>query len=240
MNFTSFRIAFVKGLFLPEKAPFKTGRIHGFSNRNAADDAEAVQRFCKRNSAKIRGLDRKVAFPTNRRNHGCKTELFLEKFADCLPFSPNVVFLCLPRNLTAALFCLPPSGRSWQNHIPFGRSFSFQFAPQLVGSEKAHLLTPSINQLGTFLPFARKNFCKLFVNGGYNDKKSQYTAHQISGRKSLAISLMKLCTGSAFQKPSMSAFSATLADSATGAAQPQFLSAAALCFISDIQLWTLL
>ena len=129
---------------MPEKVLFKTGRIHGFSNRNAADDAEAVQRFCKRNSAKIRGLDRKVAFPTNRRNHGCKTELFLEKFADCLPFSPNVVFLCLPRNLTAALFCLPPSGRSWQNHIPFGRSFSFQFAPQLVGSEKAHLLTPSI------------------------------------------------------------------------------------------------
>ena len=40
LNFTSFRIAFVKGLFLPEKAPFKTGRIHGFSNRNAADDAE--------------------------------------------------------------------------------------------------------------------------------------------------------------------------------------------------------
>ena len=51
---------------------------------------------------------------------------------------------------------------------------------------------------------------------------------------------MKLCTGSAIQKPSMSAFSATLADSATGAAQPQSLSAAALCFISDIQLWTLL
>ena len=35
----------------------------------------------------------------------------------------------------------------------------------------------------------------------------------------------------------MSAFSAPLADSATGAAQPQSLSAAALCFISDIQLW---
>ena len=206
---------------MPEKAPFKTGRIHGFSNRNAADDAEAVQRFCKRNSAKIRGLDRKVAFPTNRRNHGCKTELFLEKFADCLPFSPNVVFLCLPRNLTAALFCLPPSGRSWQNHIPFGRSFSFQFAPQLVGSERGLKLTPLQNCL----------------NGVYNGKKSRYTAHQISGRWSLAISLMKLCTGSAFQKPSRSAFSATLADSATGAAQPQSLSAAALCFISDIQLW---
>jgi len=48
---------------------------------------------------------------------------------------------------------------------------------------------------------------------------------------------MKLCTGSVIQKTSMSAISATLADSATGAAQPQSLSAAALCFISDIQLW---
>ena len=112
--------------------------------------------------------------------------------------------------------------------------------PSIGRQREGSFINPLNNQLGTFLPFARKNFCKLFVNGGYNDKKSQYTAHQISGRKSLAISLMKLCTGSAFQKPSMSAFSATLADSATGAAQPQFLSAAALCFISDIQLWTLL
>lgn len=126
------------------KSPVQDRQNSRIFNGNAADDAEAVQRFRKRNSAKIRGLDRKVAFPTNRRNHGCKTELFLEKFADCLPFSPNVVFLCLPRNLTAALFCLPPSGRSWQNHIPFGRSFSFQFAPQLVGSEKGCKLTPSI------------------------------------------------------------------------------------------------
>ena len=99
-------------------------------------------------------------------------------------------------------------------------------------------ITPRFNnQLGTFLPFARKNFCKLSVNDGYNDKKSRYTAHQISGRKSLAISLMKLCTGSEIQKPSMSAFSAPQADAAIGAAQPQSLSAASLCFISDIQLW---
>ena len=81
------------------------------------------------------------------------------------------------------------------------------------------------------MPFARKNFCKLFVNGGYNDKKSRYTAHQISGRKSPAISLMKLCTGSEIQKPSMSAFSVPQAYAATGAAQPQSLSAAALSFI---------
>ena len=110
------------------------------------------------------------------------------------------------------------------SHIPFGRLFSFRLTPQLVVSEKGRKLTPSAN----------------FLNGVCNSKKSRYTAHQISGRKSLAISLMKLCTGSVIQKPSLSAFSAPLADSATGAAQPQSLSAAALCFISDIQLWTLL
>ena len=159
--------------------------------------------------------------PQSDARYSCGQRLM---FLDCSAVLPNVVFLSLPRNLTAALFCLPPSGRSWQNHIPFGRSFSFQFVPQLVGSEKGLKLTPSAN----------------FLNYVCNGKKSRYTAHQISGRKSLAISLMKLCTGSAFQKPSMSAFSAPLADSATGAAQPQSLSAAALCFISDIQLWTLL
>ena len=41
---------------------------------------------------------------------------------------------------------------------------------------------------------------------------------------------MKLCTGSEIQKPSVSAFSVPQADAATGTAQPQSLSAAALCF----------
>ena len=88
-------------------------------------------------------------------------------------------------------------------------------------------LCPHANQLGIYFRFERSKFCKLSAN----DKKSRYTAHQISGRKSLAISLMKLCTGSEIQKPSMSAFSVPQADAATGTAQPQSLSAAALCFI---------
>lgn len=46
------------------------------------------------------------------------------------------------------------------------------------------------------------------------NKKIRYTAHQIGGKKSLALSLMKLCTGSELQKPSLSAFSVPLADSA--------------------------
>ena len=157
------------------------------------------------------------------------------------------VFRLLRRFLRMSFFypCPGISPQRRQAHI-FARSYpirtviQFSICPSIGRQREGPKINPLNNQLGTFLPFAQKNFCKLFVNGGYNDKKSRYTAHQISGRKSLALSLMKLCTGSAFQKPSMSAFSAPLADSATGAAQPQFLSTAALCFISDIQLWTLL
>ena len=104
-----------------------------------------------------------------------------------------------------------------------GRGISHSDGHSVVRSP----LCPHANQLGIYFQFERSKFCKLSAN----DKKSRYTAHQISGRKSLAISLMKLCTGSAFQKPSMSAFSATQADTASGAAQPQSLSAAALSFI---------
>ena len=135
---------------------------------------------------------------------------------------------------------LAPIGEVVAESYPIRTVIQFSICPSIGRQREGPKINPLNNQLGTFLPFAQKNFCKLFVNGGYNDKKSRYTAHQISGRKSLALSLMKLCTGSAFQKPSMSAFSAPLADSATGAAQPQFLSTAALCFISDIQLLTLL
>ena len=45
---------------MPEKVLFKTGRIHGFSNRNAADDAEAVWRSHKKKSAKNYSLDRQT------------------------------------------------------------------------------------------------------------------------------------------------------------------------------------
>ena len=126
---------------------------------------------------------------------------------------------------------LAPIGEVVAESYPIRTVIQFSICSSIGRQREGPEINPLNNQLGTFLPFARKNFCKLFVNGGYNDKKSRYTAHQISGRKSLAISLMKLCTGSEIQKPSMSAFSVPLADSATGAAQPQSLSAAALRFI---------
>ena len=157
----------------------------------------------------------------------------------------NLRIVCRFLRMSFFYPCPGVSPQRRQAHIfaqsyPIRTVIQFSICPSIGRQREGSFINPLNNQLGTFLPFARKNFCKLFVNGGYNDKKSQYTAHQISGRKSLAISLMKLCTGSAFQKPSMSAISAPLADSATGAVQPQSLSAAAVCFISDIQLWTLL
>ena len=52
-----------------------------------------------------------------------------------LPFCLNVVFLSLPRSLPAALFrSLYLHKRSWQNHIPSSRSFSFN---RLSGNKKS-------------------------------------------------------------------------------------------------------
>ena len=125
---------------------------------------------------------------------------------------------------------LAPIGEVVAESYPIRTVIQFSICPSIGRQREGSFINPLNNQLGIFLPFARKKFYKFFVNGGYNDKKSRYTAHQISGRKSLAISLMKLCTGSEIQKPSVSAFSVPQADAATGTAQPQSLSAAALCF----------
>ena len=125
---------------------------------------------------------------------------------------------------------LAPIGEVVAESYPIRTVIQFSICPSIGRQREGPEINPLNNQLGTFLPFAQKNFCKLFVNDGYNEKKSRYTAHQISGRKSLAISLMKLCTGSEIQEPSVSAFFVPQADAATGTAQPQSLSAAALSF----------
>lgn len=83
----------------------------------------------------------------------------------------NLRFVC--RFLRMSFFCACPGispqrclahslpERFSQGHIPFGRSFSFQFAPQLVGSEKAHLLTLSIIN-GNFFAVCTKEFLQTF------------------------------------------------------------------------------
>ena len=158
--------------------------------------------FAKGKSAKSSGLDRKTAFLTNRRKSGCKTELFFQYFAG---FSECRFSVPAPESHRSVVL-LAPIGEVVAESYPIRTVIQFSICPSIGRQREGSKINPLNNQLGTFLPFARKKFCKLFMNGGYNDKKSRYTAHQISGRKSLAISLMKLCTGSEIQKPSMSAF----------------------------------
>ena len=185
---------------------------------------ETPQTMRRPSSVSAKGTLRKSAVLTVKQlssqigeNMGVKRNCFLKKLR----------IVC--RFLRISFFCacpgISPQRRSARSHRG-GRG-------RVISHSNGHSVfnLPLNNQLGTFFPFAQKNFCKLFVNDGYNEKKSRYTAHQISGRKSLAISLMKLCTGSEIQKPSVSAFSAPQADAATGAAQLQSLSAAALSFI---------
>lgn len=107
----------------------------------------------------------------------CKTELFLEKLADFCRFLRMSFFYPCPR--------ISPQRR--QAHIfaqsyPIRTVIRFSICPSIGRQREGPKINLLNNQLGTFLPFARKNFCKLFVNGGYNGKKSRYTAHQISGR----------------------------------------------------------
>ena len=114
--------------------------------------------------------------------------------------------LSLCRFLRMSFFysCPGISPQRRQAHIfaqsyPIRTVIQFSICPSIGRQREGSFINPLNNQLGTFLPFARKNFCKFFVNGIYNGKKSRYTAHQISGEKSLALSLMKLCTGSEIQ-----------------------------------------
>ena len=126
-----------------------------------------------------------------------------------MPFCPNVVPARISSRRflpvgTLVLFAVMAILR-WGTY-PIRTVIQFSICSSIGRQREGPEINPLNNQLGTFLPFARKNFCKFFVNGSCNGKKSRYTAHQISGKKSLAISLMKLCTGSEIQKPSVSAF----------------------------------
>ena len=146
---------------------------------------ETPQTMRRPSSVSAKGTLRKSAVLTVKllsSQIGEKAGIKRNCFPNNLPFSPNVVFLSLPRNFTAASLRSLPSGRSWQRSYPIRTVIQFSICPSIGRQREGPEINPLNNQLGTFLPFARKNFCKLFVNGGYNDKKSRYTAHQISGR----------------------------------------------------------
>ena len=136
---------------------------------------ETPQTMRRPSSVSAKGTLRKSAVLTVKQlssqigeNMGVKRNCFLKKLR----------IVC--RFLRISFFCacpgISPQRRSARSHRG-GRG-------RVISHSNGHSVfnLPLNNQLGTFLPFARKNFCKLFVNGGYNDKKSRYTAHQISGK----------------------------------------------------------
>lgn len=147
---------------MPEKVLFKTGRIHGFSNRNAADDAEAVWRSHKKKSAKNYSLDRQTTSSQIGEITGVKRNCF----SNILPFSPNIVFLSLPRNLTTTLPRSLPAGEVIARSYPIRTVIQFSICPSIGRQREGAKINP---------------LCNIFCSA-YNGKKSRYTAHQISGR----------------------------------------------------------
>lgn len=167
---------------MPEKVLFKTGRIHGFSNRNAADDAEAVWRSHKKKSAKNYSLDRQTTSSQIGEITDVKRNCFLKNLRIVCRFLRVSFFYSCPGISPQRCLDCSPSGEFIARSYPTRTVIQFSICPS-IGRQREGLFINSLNnQLGTFLPFARKDFCKLFVSGGYNDKKSRYTAHQISGR----------------------------------------------------------
>ena len=166
---------------MPGKVLFKTGRIHGFSNRNAADDAEAVWRSHKKKSAKNYSLDRQTTSSQIGEITGVKRNCFLKNLRIVCRFFERR-FSVPASESHRSVVLLAPIGEVVAESYPIRTVIQFSICPSISRQREGPEINPLNNQLGTFLPFARKNFCKLFVNDGYNDKKSRYTAHQISGR----------------------------------------------------------
>ena len=103
-------------------------------------------------------------------------------FLDYSAASPECRFSIPAPESHRSVAPLAPIGEVVAESYPIRTVIQFSICPSIGRQREGPEINPLNNQLGTFLPFARKNFCKLFVNGGYNDKKSRYTAHQISGR----------------------------------------------------------
>ena len=66
---------------------------------------------------------------------------------------------------------LAPIGEVVAESYPIRTVIQFSICPSIGRQREGPEINPLNNQLGTFLPFAQKNFCKLFVNDGYNEKK---------------------------------------------------------------------
>lgn len=103
-------------------------------------------------------------------------------FLDCSAVLPECRFSVPASESHRSVVLLAPIGEVVAESYPIRTVIQFSICLSIGRQREGSFINPLNNQLGTFLPFARKKFYKLFVNGVYNGKKSRYTAHQISGR----------------------------------------------------------
>lgn len=100
-------------------------------------------------------------------------------------------------------------------------------------------LCPHTNQLGNYFRFERRFFVIFLL---MNMKRQKKPVHSTSNQREMISrsifdeTMYRLCYSETFNV----CFFRSAGRPCNGAAQPQSLSAAALCFISDIQLWVLL
>ena len=151
---------------MPEKVLFKTGRIHGFSNRNAADDAEAVWRSHKKKSAKNYSLDCQTTSSQIGEITGVKRNCFLKNLRIVCRFLRVSFFYSCPGISPQRCLDCSPSGEFIARSYPTRTVIQFSICLSIGRQQEGTEINPSAN----------------FLDGVCNDKKSRYTAHQISGR----------------------------------------------------------
>ncbi|WP_276774624.1 hypothetical protein, partial [Ruminococcus champanellensis] len=177
LNFTSFRIVFYKGPFLRKKSRSRPVEFKDLL-------MGTPQTMRRPSSVSAKGTLRKSAVLTVKQLSPQIGEITGVK-RNCFP--KNLQVLCRSPRMSFFYPCPGISPQRRQAHIfaqsyPIRTVIQFLICPSIGSQREGPKINPLNNQLGTFSPFARKNFCKLFVNGSFNDKKSRYTAHQISGR----------------------------------------------------------
>ena len=107
-----------------------------------------------------------LAIPVD--NYSCGQHLM---FLDYSAASPECCFSIPAPESHRSVAPLAPIGEVVAESYPIRTVIQFSICPSIGRQREGPEINPLNNQLGTFLPFAQKNFCKLFVNDGYNEKK---------------------------------------------------------------------
>ena len=103
-------------------------------------------------------------------------------FLDCFAAFSECRFPIPAPESHRSVVLLAPIGEVVAESYPIQMVIQFSICPSIGRQREGSFINPLNNQLGTFLPLARKNFCKLLADNSFDGKKNRYTAHQISGR----------------------------------------------------------